>query len=722
MEASLKGIFSRERLVAPPGYTRWHALIGAFSLNLCIGQLYALSLFQGPLTTVLGKEPFTVLGWTPSHVLIMFTIAVLFLGTTTTIVSCGVEKLGPRTLMLASTCCFSGGLFLSSLGIHYHQLLLLYLGYGILGGIGVGLGYISNISSLIKWFPGRIGFATGVCLTGFGAGGMVAVQLSGLLMSHFKTSPTLGLGETFLLLGALYFITMLIATYSIREPRQAIGASQQEDAASDYCLTVSEATRTKSFYMIWVIGFATTLAGIGILGRAPSILVDIFQADYSAAEISGFVGFLSLSNMTGRLFWSYCSDFLGRKNTFTLLLSISVFLYASLFHTGEQGNLGFFVLQYTVLVSLYGGSFGTLPAYVADVFGAKYAGGIHSRLISFWSLAGLGSAGLLFWRHQLIAGGATPFEASGSIYDFITAILLLGLICNLFIKSTRPDFVNLVEEASDPAVPNVPVKVRSLIGISVVAGIPLIWAGSRTFHQAAEFEVTVKLVITVLPLLLGAGVCVACHYMDVSRFKVRGIVGDYFSSVALLFSLLASLLATEIWDKINRADSLLHDEVSALHSAISISKAIDAKDKRVVKASEDYWTAVVTSEQSVPPKDPSTFRDPLDRLYDRAVDDRFFKGNDTANSAFFDAVENIRSSRLERMNVMSQKMSVGKLISLMLLGMLTQVAIGLCHAGKPRALNTTVMLFSVAFALAVGILELLDGSYTLATTAQFFPD
>jgi len=198
-------------------------------------------------------------------------------------------------------------------------------------------------------------------------------------------------------------------------------------------------------------------------------------------------------------------------------------------------------------------------------------------------------------------------------------------------------------------------------------------------------------------------------------------VGDYFSSVALLFSLLASLLATEIWDKINRADSLLHDEVSALHSAISISKAIDAKDKRVVKASEDYWTAVVISEQSVPPKDQSILRDPLDRLYDRAVDKSFFKGNDTANSTFFDAVENIRSSRLERMNVMSQKMGVGKLISLMLLGMLTQVAIGLCHAGKTRALNTTVMLFSVAFALAIGILELLDGSYILAKSTQLFP-
>ena len=421
-------------------------------------------------------------------------------------------------------------------------------------------------------------------------------------------------------------------------------------------------------------------------------------------------------------------DFIGRKNTFILLQTLSILLYFSLFHVGEKENLGFFVLQYSLLVSLYGGSFASLPAFVAETFGSRFAGGIHARILSFWSVAVLASAGLAMLRQHQISIGVDPYEAGSTTYDIITALVCIGFISNFFIKplqygtssSNKTIHVSLDTSIKPSAAlyqpETTPPRWLSLLALWSLAIIPLAWGVLGTIRQASEFPVTIKIAITLLPMFLGAFVCIGCHYLDQSRFRVRGISGDYFSSVAILFSLLASLLATEIWEKITRADSLLHDEVSALHAAVTLSKALNNKDQRVAQASKDYWASVIESERTLTRTPSDKSDEALDRLYAVAADTGFFNGNDSTNSEFLDAVDTVRSSRLERLDVMSQKMSVGKLISLMLLGLLTQVAIALGLSGKDRALNTSVMLFSVAFALAVAILELLDGSYTLAGT------
>lgn len=432
-------ILDRSRTIAKPGYSRWMVPPAALFIDLCIGHAYAFSVFNLPLTKLIGVTASAPGDWTLAEVGWIFSFAMLFLGSASAVFGRWVEEGGPRKAMVAATCCFAGGFFVSALGVWSHQLWLIYLGYGVLGGCGLGIGYISHVSTLIKWFPDHPGLATGMAICGFGGGAMIGSPLSVLLMNYFASATSVGVAQAFIALGIIYGLFMSIGAIIVRVPpdnyRPAgyVPAATPKKLVTTEQVTVAESTKTPQFWLIWMIIFLNTTAGIGVLGQASAMAQEMIGV--SAVAAAGFVGLLSVFNMSGRFGWATLSDYIGRKNTYYVFLALGIVLYAMVPTLAATQNFVLFVLFFCVCISMYGGAFSTLPAYLRDLYGTMNVGAIHGRELTAWSAAGIAGPVLVnYIRQYQIASGVPNAQAYTVTMYIMVGLLVIGLLCNFLIK------------------------------------------------------------------------------------------------------------------------------------------------------------------------------------------------------------------------------------------------------------------------------------------------
>ena len=407
-------------------------------VHLSIGQIYAFSVFKNPLVERFGT------GLTP--VAIIFSIGIVMLGLSAAVLGTWVERVGPRTAMFTAALCWAGGFFIGALGVATTQLWLVYLGYGFLGGIGLGIGYISPVSTLIKWFPDRPGLATGLAIMGFGGGALIASPLSSTLLSAYASNPVDAIVPSFLTLGAVYLISMMAGAFVVRLPAEDwrpegwTPPTEEETGSLQTTANVSanSAIRTPQFWLLWTVLFCNVTAGIGLLEQASPMIQDYFSVEAAAA--AGFVGLLSLANMAGRIGWSSTSDYIGRKPTYIMYLGVGAVMYFLIASFGSS-SLALFLLVAVVIISFYGGGFATVPAYLKDMFGVAQVGAIHGRLLTAWSAAGV--AGPLIINaiadYQTAAGrtGADLYTLSLFI---MVGVLAVGFIANLLVRPVDPRF------------------------------------------------------------------------------------------------------------------------------------------------------------------------------------------------------------------------------------------------------------------------------------------
>ncbi len=426
----------RDRSVAAPGYSRWLVPPAALAVHLSIGQAYAFSVFKNPLLALHGADGS---GWSLKEVGYIFSIAIAFLGISAAIFGAWLEKAGPRRAMFYAAVCFSSGFFVTALGAQLHSLLLIYLGYGVIGGVGLGLGYISPVSTLIKWFPDRPGLATGLAIMGFGGGAMIGGPLANNLMAYFKAHGQAVLPMTFFTMGVLYFLFMMYGVFSIRVPAKEwkpegwTAPVKQSALISTHNVDVATAWKTPQFILLWIVLCTNVTAGIGILEQASPMIQDLFKGTIGPAAAVGFVGILSLFNMAGRFFWASVSDYIGRKATYFCFFGIGAVLYFLL--PTLRGSVVAFVATACVLLSMYGGGFATIPAYLRDLFGGFNVSAIHGRLLTAWSTAGI--VGPLIVNGILdhyVATGRPKAQAYPVILHIMTALLVVGFIANLLVR------------------------------------------------------------------------------------------------------------------------------------------------------------------------------------------------------------------------------------------------------------------------------------------------
>ena len=465
----------RERSIAPEGFSRWLVPPAALAVHMSIGQAYALSVFNLPLTRVIGIDRSAPEDWPLSATIWMFNVAFFCLGASAAVFGRWVERVGPRKTMAVSAGCFAGGFFVAALAVKLHLLLLLVLGYGVLGGVGLGLGYIAPVSTLIKWFPDRPGMATGMAIMGFGGGAMIGSPLAVTLMKRFASPTSTGIAETFVVMGVFYFALMAFGAATVRLPRQPSGVVVEGEGA-----TADEAVRTRGFWLVWFVLFANVTAGIGILGQASPMIQEMFEVTPAAA--AGFVGLLSLFNLGGRFLWSSLSDRLGRKATYAIYLGLGMALYAFVPATKSLGPIPF-VAATCVILSMYGGGFATVPAYLRDLFGTKQVGAIHGRLLTAWSLAALvGPTALTQMREARIARGIPKADAYSATMFGLVGLLALGFVANALVKVEKKSVAKaaIAEGAGDEA----PVPLGRLALTWLVVLVPLGWGVSQVVTKA----------------------------------------------------------------------------------------------------------------------------------------------------------------------------------------------------------------------------------------------
>ncbi len=440
----LFGFLDRSRTTAKPGFSRWMVPPAALCIHLCIGQAYAFSVFNLPMTKLIGITQSAPGDWKLTELGWIFSIAIFFLGASAAVCGRWVEEGGPRRAMFTSGLCWSVGFFISAIGVYVHNLWLIYIGYGFFGGIGLGLGYISPVSTLIKWFPDRPGMATGMAIMGFGGGAFIASPLSVWLMQRFSTPTHVGVAEAFIGLGVIYLIFMWVGAAIVRVPAPGWKpegytppvVAQKLITKND--VYVYDAIKTPQFWLIWCVLCLNVTAGIGVLGQASAMSQEMFPGKVSVVAAAGFVGLLSLFNMLGRFFWASTSDLIGRKNTYLCFFAIGTVLYALVPWTGEIHSVTLFVLAFLVIISMYGGGFATVPAYLKDMFGTRYVGAIHGWLITAWSMAGIfGPVLVNYIRQYQIDHGVPKAQAYNVTMYVMAALLVIGFFCNLFIKAVH---------------------------------------------------------------------------------------------------------------------------------------------------------------------------------------------------------------------------------------------------------------------------------------------
>jgi len=435
-------LLDRENTLAPPGFNRFLVPPAALAVHLSIGQAYAFSTFNLPLTRLIGHTHSAPADWDLKQVGWIFSIAIVFLGSSAAVFGRWVERVGPRRSMFTAALCFSGGFIVSAFGIHLHQLWLLYLGYGVLGGCGLGIGYISPVSTLIKWFPDRPGMATGMAIMGFGGGALIAAPFSVMLMAHFKTALSNGVLETFVTMGVIYFMFMMIGVYAVRvpapdwKPAGWSAPSNPKQLVTTANVSVDMAWRTPQFWLLWVVLCMNVTAGIGVLGQASPMIQEIFSGRVTPAAAAGFVGLLSLFNMGGRIIWATTSDYIGRRNTYMVFFLLGILLYSTVPTLGRLGSIPLFVAAFCIILSMYGGGFATIPAYLRDIFGTYQVGAIHGRLLTAWSVAGvLGPVLVNYIRQYQIDNGVPKAQAYSVTMYIMCGLLLIGFLCNFAMRA-----------------------------------------------------------------------------------------------------------------------------------------------------------------------------------------------------------------------------------------------------------------------------------------------
>jgi len=402
---------------------------------------------------------------------IIFSIAIVMLGLSAAVGGTWVDRNGPRKAMVVAACCWAAGFLVAAFGVSTNQLWLVYLGYGVIGGIGLGIGYISPVSTLIKWFPDRPGLATGVAIMGFGGGALIASPLSTQLLAWYDSGydpadpKSVATGSAvamlFVTLGLIYFAIMMYGAFTIRVPREGWtpegfdpATLQTKPLVTTANVSAANAIRTPSFWLLWTVLLCNVTAGIGILEQASPMIQDFFRDDSGTSSVTvavagGFVGILSMANMAGRFAWSSTSDVVGRKPIYMLYLGGGMICYTLLALIGATST-AVFVLLAVVILSFYGGGFATVPAYLRDLFGPFQVGAIHGRLLTAWSVAGV--AGPLIVNRFLDAEGkpgSLTAEAYRPALLTMVGVLAVGFLANLAIRPVP-------ERYHEPAAEEVP--------------------------------------------------------------------------------------------------------------------------------------------------------------------------------------------------------------------------------------------------------------------------
>jgi MFS family permease len=441
----MPSFLDRQRTVAQPGFSRWIVPPAAIAVQMCIGEIYSFSVFNIPLTRVIGiTKSLPGEDWTaPRVVLATYSLGLVVLGLSAAFLGKWVERVGPRMTMFAAACFFSCGLVVASLGVHLHNLLVVALGYGVIGGIGLGLGYISPVSTLVKWFPDKPGMATGFAIMGFGSGALVGAPFGVELMAHFRTASSVGVQETFLVMAACYFVMMNFGAWIVRVPAQDwrpegfVAATQSKKLVTAQQVLADEAMKTPQFYLLWGVLCCNVTAGIGILAQASPMCQDMFGV--SPVVAGGFVGLLSIFNTIGRFLWSSSSDLTGRKAIYSVYFLLGCALYCLIPFSQHVNSVALFVALTCVIISMYGGGFATIPAYLRDLFGTIQVGAIHGRIITAWSMAAvLGPQLVTYLSAYQRARGVPKAEAYNTTLYIMAGILIVGLICNLLVTSVDP--------------------------------------------------------------------------------------------------------------------------------------------------------------------------------------------------------------------------------------------------------------------------------------------
>ena len=426
----------RSRTIAPPGFNRWLVPPAALAVHLSIGQVYSFSVLKEPLIEKFFPE--TGVG-TP--IAVIFSIAIVMLGLSAAFGGVWMERNGPRKAMVLSTVFWVTGFLVAALGVQVGQLWLVYLGYGVIGGMGLGIGYISPVSTLIKWFPDRPGLATGLAIMGFGGGALVAAPLTQRLLEAYGPDPVDALVPTLLTLAAVYAVLMSAGASVIRlpapgwKPEGWVPAGTKKAMQTHADVLVRNAVRTPSFYLLWIVLFVNVTAGIGILEDAKPMIMDFFPNNVTEAAATGFVGLLSLANMTGRFGWSSLSDKIGRQRTYVMYLGVGALLYTLLAVAGDSATALFVTVTFFI-VSFYGGGFATIPAYLKDLFGKLEVGAIHGRLLTAWSAAGI--AGPLI-VNTMVDGRREAGITGSDLYIpsmvVMACLLVVGFIANMLVRA-----------------------------------------------------------------------------------------------------------------------------------------------------------------------------------------------------------------------------------------------------------------------------------------------
>jgi len=534
------GIFDREHTIAKAGFNRWLVPPAALCIHLCIGMAYGFSVFWLPLSRAIGltapkacpdislfQELFTTTcDWKVASMGWMYTLFFVVLGVSAAIWGGWLERAGPRKAGAVAACCWGGGLIIGAFGIYVHQLWIMWLGAGVIGGIGLGLGYISPVSTLIKWFPDHRGMATGMAIMGFGGGAMIGAPLANNLVNYFKTPTSVGVWETFAVMGVIYFVFMMIGAFAYRvtpagwQPDGWTPPSERKTMITEHNVHLRDAHKTPQFWLIWWVLTLNVSAGIGVIGMASPMLQEIFagkliglpnltfsqlSADQKvmiAGIAAGFAGLLSLFNIGGRFFWASLSDYIGRKNTYYCFFLLGIALYALAPTFANMGAKALFVLGFGIILSMYGGGFATVPAYLADMFGTQFVGAIHGRLLTAWSTAGIiGPVVVNYLREFQLAAGVPRDKLYDSTMYVLCAMLVAGLICNYLIKPVNSKWY--MSEAEVAKLQAASAKGDAAIqhgsfgigkgGLDAKAalfwafvGVPLAWGVWKTLESAAK--------------------------------------------------------------------------------------------------------------------------------------------------------------------------------------------------------------------------------------------
>ena len=461
----MASLLDRERTVAGPGFSRWLIPPAALAVHLSIGQVYATSVYKTALVKHFDTS-LTAIG-------VIFSIAIVMLGLSAAVGGTWVDRNGPRKAMFVSACCWSAGFLVAALGIKTTQLWLVYLGYGVIGGIGLGIGYISPVSTLIKWFPDRPGLATGMAIMGFGGGALIASPLSTQLLSWYDSGynpsdpKSVASGSAvamlFVTLAVIYFVVMMYGAFTVRVPPEGWRPEGFDPATlkakplvTTANVSAANAIRTPSFWLLWTVLACNVTAGIGILEQASPMIQDFFRDDGGSSSVTvavagGFVGLLSMANMAGRFGWSATSDVGGRKPIYMLYLGGGMVCYTLLALAGATST-AIFVLLAAVILSFYGGGFATVPAYLRDLFGTFQVGAIHGRLLTAWSVAGV--AGPLIVNRFLDAQGkpgTLTAEAYRPALLTMVGLLAVGFVANLLIRPVSSEHHEPAADQAQPA-------------------------------------------------------------------------------------------------------------------------------------------------------------------------------------------------------------------------------------------------------------------------------